>query len=112
MPQERFGHTWVSYGDKIFLFGGGGGYKPALKYRETYGDMHCFLPNEDRWEKNIKPSGKTAPSNRSNHAAVEMGGIMLMYGGYWGEEKKVQKDLFALDLDGLAWHDVHLFEVP
>lgn len=82
----------------------GGGYKAALKYRETYSDLNIFNPEERKWDKNIKASGKVSPSNRSNHSACELGGVMLLYGGYWGEEKRVMSDFFVLDLHTISWH--------
>ncbi len=60
----------------------------------------------------MKPAGNIQPSNRSNHAACEVGGVMVLYGGYWGEEKKVLHDFFVLDLHHLSWHEMHLLPVP
>ena len=73
-PSARTGHSAVAYGGNMIIFGGGG------TVGTTYNDVHSYDIVGDAWTGPITAS--LAPSARSGHSAVLIGGTtMRIFGG-------------------------------
>ena len=75
-PARRYGHTCVSYGNKIFMYGGYNNNDGLL------GEMECFDVTHSMWLK-MHPTAKGCelPSAKFGHACTTNGRIMFMHGG-------------------------------
>lgn len=71
-PASRRGHTALSTGDKMIIWGGG------KSQSQLYSDGFIYNPSNDSWS---KISNLNAPSARDNHASVWTGKEMLIIGG-------------------------------
>ena len=75
-PPRRYGHTCVSYGDKIFMYGGRNDDDGAFRV------MECFDVTHSMWLKiHATPEGCELPKSRDGHACTSNGKTMFMHGG-------------------------------
>jgi N-acetylneuraminic acid mutarotase len=70
-PSPRFGHSAVTYGEKMYLFGGWDG-------KSTLNDIWVFEWSTLRWQKISSYSG-VAP--RYRHTAIAYSNFMVVFGG-------------------------------
>ena len=93
-PPARYGHTAVSAGDKMLVFGGDdGGYK---------NDLWEYSMKNNTWEQ-LKHTGALPPA-RSDHTAVSAGDKMLVFGGWDGKE---HNDLWEYDIKINTWKQLN-----
>lgn len=114
-PQKRFGHSFSLYkGNQGVVFGGGGAYNQQAKLRLTFNDVKIFdtckfsiIDNfvvSKTWETDnfiIEENGdilQEAPKRRMHHAADVYGCMLVVHGGFSGEEKLVLNDFAIYDL--------------
>ena len=71
-PSARRGHTALSIGDKMIIWGGG------KNQSQLYSDGFIYNPADDTWS---SISNVNAPSARENHASVWTGKEMLIIAG-------------------------------
>lgn len=83
-PSKRTGHTAVTYGDCIYVFGGTDG-------NYHYNDVWCFDTNAGTWTE-LDCIG-FIPMPREGHAATLVDDVMYILGG---------RGIDAKDLDDLA----------
>ena len=75
-PPRRYGHTCVSYGDKIFMYGGRNDDDGAFRV------MECFDATHSMWLKiHATAEGCELPKSRDGHACTSNGKTMFMHGG-------------------------------
>jgi hypothetical protein len=91
----------LPYDKKLVVFGGAGGYLPAIKMRMSYNDVHIYDTEEEMWLK--EPEIEGAPSKRMSHCASILGGMMVVHGGYNTEQKKILRDFGIFDLENQVW---------
>eukprot|EP00760_Papus_ankaliazontas_P018435 PhM_4_TR17492/c0_g1_i1/m.44199 len=94
-PTERRGHTMVSIGDSVYLFGG----QSSVSQR----DVWRFDTKESTWCE-VKPAlpSSGGPEARYCHTAVAYEGSMVVWGGHgsWG---CVESHVYALDTADHTW---------
>ena len=68
VPPPRVGHTSVSIGDRVYVFGGRGG--PDMKPLEEHGRVWVFDTMSNTWAYHDPIKGSPYPEARSYHAAT------------------------------------------
>lgn len=76
-PYFRYGHTCVTYNDKIYLWGGRADWTNSL-----CNTLFAYNPKMHSWKKMTTEGSR--PDGRDGHTAsvVESQGTMLIFGGY------------------------------
>ena len=75
-PERRRGHTMVSHGTRLYIFGG-------QNNPRSPSDLYCFDTEASAWQvvRSKNRLKKEVPSNRSYHAATIIDNIMFISGG-------------------------------
>ena len=97
IPDAIIGHSMVSIGNKIYLFGGMNNTKSIFNHISIY-------DNEQQWVKMQSPTPK--PSERYNHKAVGYNGKMYVFFGFDGTNKL--DDVWYYDVTNNVWHELIL----
>mmetsp|Transcript_31897 Transcript_31897/g.54943 ORF Transcript_31897/g.54943 Transcript_31897/m.54943 type:complete len:677 (-) Transcript_31897:153-2183(-) len=92
-PDRRAGHSVITYGDTLVMFGG--------CYLDTtcYKDLYIFKPSAKSWVK--KETYGDSPAAREGHSATLVGSKMYVIGG--SSTEKLYDDAYALDLETFKW---------
>ncbi|KAG6821366.1 hypothetical protein H0H93_014163 [Arthromyces matolae] len=93
-PAPRTGHVCVTYGDKLFVFGGTDG-----KYH--YNDTWSFDMQTRQWSE-LQCIG-FIPAPREGHAAAVIEDVMYVFGGR-GVDGKDLNDLSAFKISNQRWY--------
>ncbi|TDL30173.1 galactose oxidase [Rickenella mellea] len=93
-PACRTGHTCISYGDRIFMFGGTDG-------QYHYNDTWAFDVNTRQWTE-LKCIGYI-PSPREGHAAAIVDDVIYVFGGR-GVDGSALGDLVAFKISNQRWY--------
>ncbi|OKL60507.1 hypothetical protein UA08_04263 [Talaromyces atroroseus] len=93
IPPARTNHTTVSYGDKLYLFGGTNGVT-------WFNDVWSYDPRTNQWTE-LDCIG-FVPSPREGHAAALVGDYMYVFGGR-NEEGMDLGDLSAFRITTKRW---------
>ncbi|KLO20739.1 galactose oxidase [Schizopora paradoxa] len=93
-PQRRSGHSSVTVGSRIYIFGG-------RESQFCYNDTWCFDTEKLLWAK-LKCVG-SLPTPREGHAAAVVNDVMYIFGGK-GADGSVYGDLVALHLTQRRWY--------
>ncbi|KAI0324881.1 galactose oxidase [Cubamyces sp. BRFM 1775] len=93
-PPKRANHTFVTYEEKIVLFGG-------ADCGRHYNDTWEFDTITKTWTE-VNCAG-AIPSPREGHSAAIVGHVMYVFGGR-GSDGSDLGDLFAFDISDQRWH--------
>ena len=94
IPPARTNHTMITYGDKLYLFGGTDGV-------HWFNDVWAFTPQTNSWAQ-LECIGYI-PSPREGHAAALVGDVMYIFGGRT-EEGTDLGDLAAFRISSRRWY--------
>ncbi|KAJ4455397.1 putative kelch repeat protein [Paratrimastix pyriformis] len=95
-PPKRFGHTAVSSGNVVIVFGGYGAQSTC------FGDIWYLDTAHMRWHR-VEPTGES-PCKRMGHSATVIGADMLVFGGDNGTN--CLNDLWAFDIESEHWMQI------
>ncbi|XP_023306658.1 kelch domain-containing protein 3 [Lucilia cuprina] len=103
VPFQRYGHTAVTYNDKIYMWGG--------RNDETLCNvLYCFDPKTLSWS---RPQVTGAiPGSRDGHSACVIDNCMYIFGGFVEEIHEFSCDVHALNFDTMEWRYIQTFGVP
>lgn len=103
VPFQRYGHTAVSYGDKIYMWGG-------RNDDQLCNILYCFDPQTISWS---RPDVKGAiPGARDGHSACVIGDCMYIFGGFVEEINEFSCDVHCLDFRTMEWRYIQTFGAP
>ncbi|KAI9316880.1 hypothetical protein BX666DRAFT_1947670 [Dichotomocladium elegans] len=95
LPTERAGHSLVSVGDSLYVWGG----HRAGRYLN---DMFVFNTNTYQWDY-INPSNE-GPAGRAGHTCICFENTLYIFGGSDG--KHLYNDIWSFDLQRYSWKQV------
>jgi len=95
-PSKRFGHSMVTKGKKIYLFGG----KRHNKDKDPLADLWEFDMDTNVWVEKVTKS-ESKPEGIVYHSAVVHKNQMILFGGY--RNKKPCNELWTLNLENFEW---------
>ena len=104
-PAPRAGHTAINVNDRIFVFGGFGGFGYT---REEMNDLFVFDARRELGDKQwhaLFPDGK-APSPRSGHSCALVAETKLFVFGGWNKSRQFN-DLNIYDTKTNRWSNPH-----
>ncbi|KAJ9595231.1 hypothetical protein L9F63_013468 [Diploptera punctata] len=94
VPYQRYGHTAVAYGDKIYIWGG-------RNDEAACNILFCFDTNTLQWScPNV--SGMV-PGARDGHSACIISGCMYVFGGFEEEIDRFSQDVHVLNFRTMHW---------
>lgn len=94
IPPARTNHTMITWGDKLYLFGGTDGVN-------WFNDVWSYSPHTNSWTQ-LECIGYI-PSPREGHAAALVGDVMYIFGGRT-EEGTDLGDLAAFRISSRRWY--------
>ncbi|KJX96641.1 cell polarity protein (Tea1) [Zymoseptoria brevis] len=94
IPPARTNHTMITYGDRLYLFGGTDGV-------QWFNDVWSYSPQSNSWTQ-LECIGYI-PSPREGHAAALVGDVMYVFGGRT-EEGNDLGDLAAFRISSRRWY--------
>lgn len=97
IPFQRYGHTAVAYGKKIYVWGG-------RNEENACNQVYIFDTESLTWTR-PKASGMV-PAARDGHTACVINHRMYIFGGFEEEIDRFSNDVYYLDLATLKWHYV------
>lgn len=93
-PFQRYGHTAVAYGRKIYIWGGRNDHVACNR-------LFCFDTDTFLWS-SPRTTG-IVPYSRDGHSACIIGTCMYIFGGYEEEFERFSQEVYALDLETMYW---------
>jgi len=110
-PVHRDFHTATALGHLMLIFGGrsdltGGQWQPPVNMGPDYysNKVSYFDTATSTWH---SPAiHQPLPSGRRSHSALNLGGKLLIFGGYNGRTKEHKDDLWLLDTESWSWSKV------
>ncbi|KAF4522219.1 hypothetical protein B566_EDAN007370 [Ephemera danica] len=103
-PYQRYGHTVIAYGDKIFLWGG-------RNDDAACNILYCFDTVSKSWSR--PPVHGKIPGARDGHSACVIDHCMYVFGGFEEDVDRFSQDVHKLDLRTFTWsHIITLGEAP
>ena len=94
IPPARTNHTMITWGDKLYLFGGTDGV-------QWFNDVWAYSPHTNSWTQ-LECIGYI-PSPREGHAAALVGDVMYIFGGR-NEDGNDLGDLAAFRITSRRWY--------
>ena len=94
--------VWKDY---LVIFGGAGEYIEKLKVHESYKDLRVYDIWNQEWllEPQDVKFKQFIPQKRLYHTADQFGGMLLIHGGFYAENKEALKGFCLYDLYEEAW---------
>ncbi|XP_023936479.2 kelch domain-containing protein 3 [Bicyclus anynana] len=103
LPFQRYGHTAVAYGDKVYMWGGRNNVVACDK-------LSCFDTNKLEWS---TPSvSGTVPYPKDGHSACIIKNKMYIFGGFEYIFDQYSNDVHCLDLDTMQWSYINTLGTP
>lgn len=103
VPFQRYGHSAVAYGDKVYIWGG--------RNDETVCDiLFCFDTKTLKWSK-PEVSG-CLPLARDGHSACVYGHKMYIFGGFEETIDQFSSDVHCLNLLTMQWEYIQTYGEP
>ncbi|VVC41558.1 Kelch repeat type 1,Kelch-type beta propeller,Kelch repeat type 2 [Cinara cedri] len=94
IPFQRYGHTAVTLGSKVYLWGG-------RNDKEVCNTLYCFDTETLKWSTpNVYG---TIPMPRDGHSACVIKNQMFIFGGFQENPTQFSQDLYMLDFHTMAW---------
>ncbi|XP_067009770.1 kelch domain-containing protein 3 isoform X2 [Anabrus simplex] len=97
VPYQRYGHTAVAYGTKIYVWGG-------RNDEAACNILFCFDTVTLQWS--CPPVSGMIPGARDGHSACIIDHCMYVFGGFEEEIDRFSQDVHALDLRTMKWRYV------
>lgn len=94
VPYQRYGHTAVAYGDRIFVWGG-------RNDEAACNVLFCFDTNTLQWS--CPSVTGMIPGARDGHSACIINHCMFVFGGFEEEIDRFSQDVHALDFRTMRW---------
>lgn len=94
VPFDRYGHTVVSYQDKIYLWGGRDDESPCNK-------LYQFDVTTLTWSQ--PPVKGSIPYSRDGHSAAVKDDCMYIFGGYETDSESYSQQIHVLNLTNFHW---------
>eukprot|EP00282_Hemiselmis_andersenii_P035885 CAMPEP_0169427938 /NCGR_PEP_ID=MMETSP1042-20121227/1054_1 /TAXON_ID=464988 /ORGANISM="Hemiselmis andersenii, Strain CCMP1180" /LENGTH=1434 /DNA_ID=CAMNT_0009538063 /DNA_START=72 /DNA_END=4372 /DNA_ORIENTATION=+ len=100
-PPPRSYASCVNFRGCVYVFGGCNG-SLASNFRS---DLWILEVQDNYWERVVLPSGTVPPPGRSQHAMVQYGGTLYMFGGNnkVGGKRNLLSDFYSFDPVKLRW---------
>ncbi|XP_021921370.1 kelch domain-containing protein 3 isoform X2 [Zootermopsis nevadensis] len=95
VPYQRYGHTAVAYGDKIFVWGG-------RNDEAACNVLFCFDTSTLQWS--CPEVTGMIPGARDGHSACVINHCMYVFGGFEEEIDRFSQDVHALDFRTMHWN--------
>lgn len=103
VPFQRYGHTAVTYKDKIYMWGG-------RNDESLCNVLYCFDPKTLNWSRPVVTGA--VPGSRDGHSACVIDNCMYIFGGFVEEINEFSCDVHALNFDTMEWRYIQTFGVP
>lgn len=103
VPFNRYGHTVVAYGHKIYLWGG-------RDDEAACNILYEFDTHDNTWSR-PKVTGDI-PYSRDGHSATINDKRMYIFGGFESESESFSQQVYTIDLEELKWTLVHTTGQP
>ncbi|XP_014363466.2 kelch domain-containing protein 3 [Papilio machaon] len=103
MPFQRYGHTTVPYGDKVYMWGG-------RNNAVACDTLFCFDTKQLEWS--MPPVSGTVPYAKDGHSACVIRNKMYIFGGFEYLTDQYSQEVHCLDLDTLQWSFVDVHGAP
>ncbi|KAI5636144.1 kelch motif domain-containing protein [Phthorimaea operculella] len=94
IPFQRYGHTAVAYGHKVYMWGG-------RNNAVSCDTLSCFDTKTLEWSK-PQVTG-TLPYAKDGHSACVIGNKMYIFGGFEYLTDQYSNEVHCLDLDTMHW---------
>ncbi|XP_026751898.1 kelch domain-containing protein 3 [Galleria mellonella] len=94
VPFQRYGHTTVAYGHRVFMWGG----RNNSVASET---LSCFDTKTLEWS--TPPVSGMVPYAKDGHSACIIKNKMYIFGGFEYSSDQYSQEVHCLDLDTLKW---------
>lgn len=103
VPFQRYGHTAVAYGSKIYIWGG--------RNDDTACNiLFCFDTKTNKWDRpNVCGC---IPEARDGHTACVVDNKMYLFGGYELNFEQFTRAIYCLNLDTMVWTYIETFNEP
>uniref|UniRef100_A0A2A4K149 Kelch domain-containing protein 3 n=1 Tax=Heliothis virescens TaxID=7102 RepID=A0A2A4K149_HELVI len=93
-PFQRYGHTTVAYGDKVFMWGG-------RNNAVACDTLSCFDTKTLEWS--TPTVSGMVPYAKDGHSACVIGNKMYIFGGFEYLTDQYSREVHCLNLDTLQW---------
>lgn len=97
-PYQRYGHSAVAYGTKVYIWGGRNDEAACNK-------LFCFDTETLKWSR-VKTYG-AIPGARDGHSACILNNSMYIFGGFEEEVDRYSHDVYVLNLLNMHWTYLH-----
>lgn len=97
-PYQRYGHSAVAYGTKVYIWGGRNDEAACNK-------LFCFHTDTLKWSC-VKTYG-AIPGARDGHSACILNNSMYIFGGFVEEVDRYSQDMYVLNLLNMHWTYLH-----
>ncbi|XP_072939267.1 kelch domain-containing protein 3 [Epargyreus clarus] len=94
IPFQRYGHSAVSYGDKVYMWGG-------RNNAVACDTLSCFDSEKLEWS-NPKVTG-SIPHAKDGHSACIVKNKMYIFGGFEYLTDQYSQEVHCLDLETMVW---------
>jgi len=102
--EPRYMHSLHLFKNYLIVYGGGGEYMEKLKCRKSFSDLRILDLGTKKWlENDFSRDGGMGGIKRMNHASDIFGCIMVVHGGFCGEEKRTLDDFALFDFYLKKW---------
>jgi hypothetical protein len=102
-PPGRYGHGWVTVGDRMWLFGGYSGTDSDMNMTisesesTVLGDLHVFSTRYYMWTSYGDAADFGGPDPRGRHAMAGWGSSVYVHGGL-GVNQTLLRDFYVMDI--------------
>ncbi|KAM3964148.1 kelch domain-containing protein 3 [Aphomia sociella] len=103
VPFQRYGHTTIAYGHKVFMWGG----RNNSVASET---LFCFDTKTLEWT--APPVTGMVPYAKDGHSACIIKNKMYIFGGFEYSSNQYSQEVHCLDLDTLKWTFIDTHGTP
>ncbi|KAK7027367.1 kelch domain-containing protein 3 [Halocaridina rubra] len=94
VPFQRYGHTAVAYGSKVYIWGG-------RNDKKACNILYCFDTYTHKWS--VPEVNGHVPEARDGHSACIINDFMYIFSGYLEYVECYTQDVHALNLRTMTW---------
>ncbi|XP_045768995.1 kelch domain-containing protein 3 [Maniola jurtina] len=103
LPYQRYGHSAVAYGHKVYMWGGRNNVVACDK-------LSCFDTEKLKWS--TPPVTGMVPYAKDGHSACIIKNKMYIFGGFEYIFDQYTQDVHCLDLDTMQWTYINTHGTP